>query len=68
MADDKTETAKPRSKIKALSVRTPAKSFRRAGFEFSQEPTDIPLDSLTEEQIEALKTEPLLLVQEVTLG
>lgn len=37
-------------------------SFRRAGLAFTQQPTRIELDDLSEDQIEALNSEPRLVV------
>lgn len=52
---------------KGLKVIARAAHFRRAGFAFTGEPTVIPLSELTEEQVEQLKAEPLLVVQEVDI-
>lgn len=42
------------------------KGFRRVGRLFTRDATDIPRDQLTEEQLDTLKAEPLLLVDEIT--
>lgn len=39
--------------------------FRRAGFTFGREPRDLPLSLLTDAQIEMLKAEPNLSVEEI---
>ena len=51
--------------VKGLRVyaKTP-NGFRRAGIAFGQDPVDLPLKSLTRQQIEALKAEPKLVVVE----
>lgn len=56
-------------KAKALRVHAkPKRGFRRAGFEFSySKPTTLLLDALKKEQIKALKEEPNLVVEEVTV-
>jgi hypothetical protein len=43
-------------------------SFRRAGLAFTQQPTRIPLDDLSEDQIEALNSEPRLVVTLIAEG
>ncbi len=48
-----------------IATRRGVSRFRRAGFVFSREPYGIALDALTEEQIEQLKAEPNLVVEEV---
>lgn len=52
---------------KGLKVTARADHFRRCGFAFTGEATVIPLADLTEEQVEQLKKEPLLVVQEVDI-
>lgn len=54
--------------VQALMINTvkTVKSFRRAGMSFTQTPTLVPLKDLNEDQITALKTEPMLIVREVT--
>jgi len=47
-----------------LVVRAKSGSFRRCGMRFTEEPTGIDLDLLTEEQVVALKAEPNLIVEE----
>lgn len=43
-------------------------SFRRAGLAFTQQPTVIPLDDLSEDQITALMSEPRLVVTPIMEG
>jgi hypothetical protein len=56
----KTKTTKPGLRIRAMKD-----GFRRAGLKHSLAPKDHLLDALTKKQIDALKAEPLLNVQEV---
>lgn len=49
---------------KVLIVRSVAASFRRAGMAFSQKPRTLVLDDLTTDQVEALESEPNLVVKE----
>jgi len=71
MAKTTTNKAAPQrvagAPIKALKVISRRDSFRRAGFEFTGEAKTLPLDELTDDQVEALKTEPLLVVNEVEI-
>lgn len=63
-----TTKAKPAGDAsKGLKVTARADHFRRAGFAFTGEARVIPLSDLTEEQVEQLKNEPLLVVQEVDI-
>ena len=39
--------------------------FRRCGVSFSKEPTEIPNNKLKKEELEILKAEPMLTVEEV---
>lgn len=67
MAHDKNaavkEVAKKRT-IPVLRVTARGKSFRRAGFAFGESPVDIPLASLTDKQVGALKSEKMLVAVE----
>lgn len=56
---------KAKKEIPALLITARAESFRRAGFRFGKEPLGIALECLTEDQIEQLKNEPNLIVEEV---
>lgn len=49
--------------VKGLHVRSFTDSFRRAGFEFNRAGKALRLDSLSDEQIEAIGNEPLLSVR-----
>lgn len=55
------------AKVKALRVVSRASSFRRAGYQFSAEPTDIPLDDLKKEQISAICSDSALVAYEVEI-
>lgn len=50
--------------IKVLRVAATREQFRRAGFDFSRTPTDLPLSDLSKEQIEMLKGDPSLIAVE----
>lgn len=52
---------------KNIRVRTTSGTFRRAGFLFTDKPTDIPLADLKKAQVDALKGEPMLVVQEIEI-
>lgn len=52
---------------KGIKVIARAATFRRAGFVFGAEPVVIPLAGLTDEQVEQLRTEPLLVCQDVDI-
>lgn len=54
----------PQTEVPALFISSRGESFRRCGFRFSKEPIVIALECLTEEQIEILKAEPNLVVEE----
>ena len=49
---------------RALRVPTRRDGFRRAGIEFSGT-TTLPLNELTADQVEAIKAEPMFVVDEV---
>lgn len=52
---------------KGLKVVSRPASFRRGGHTFTAEPTVIPLDQLTEEQLEQITGDKNLVVQEVDI-
>lgn len=52
---------------KGLKIVARRDHFRRAGRAFGAEPETIPLTELTAEEVETLKTEPMLLVVEVDI-
>lgn len=54
----------PKKEIPALFITSRGDSFRRCGFRFGKEPLGIALECLTEQQIEQLKNEPNLIVEE----
>lgn len=51
----------------ALRVSSVPERFWRAGMAFGREPVVVPLTDLTAEQADAIRSEPLLRVEEVTL-
>lgn len=61
----KTNAAGPATK--GLRVTTKRDGFRRAGIEFNGT-TTLPLSDLTTEQAEAIKAEPMLVVDEVDVA
>lgn len=52
-------TPKPK---KAITVCSRPEKFRRAGHEFSKEPTTIAVEDLSKEALKALRDEPQLIV------
>lgn len=56
--------AKKKQTTAVLMISSKGESFRRCGFGFTREPIGIAMDALTEEQIETLRNEPNLIVQE----
>lgn len=63
------KTAKPVAPqmLEGIFVRSLAPSFRRAGFEFTREGHGLLLADLSEEQLKAIESEPLLSVQYVEI-
>lgn len=59
----KSKQAGPASACLKVAARNPA-GFRRAGRFFGAEVIEIPLDEITAEDAEAIKTEPALIVIE----
>lgn len=53
------------AKVKIIRITARKDGFRRAGMAHSTTPTDHPADSITKEQLAALKAEPMLTVQEL---
>jgi hypothetical protein len=55
--------------VKALRVRTlsPRGFFRRAGLDFTTEPVLLPLGDLSRDQVQALRAERMLVVEDVTV-
>ncbi|WP_423708699.1 hypothetical protein [Undibacterium sp. WLX3042] len=49
------------AKIKVLRVVAKSGSFRRAGYQFTSDPTDIPLDGIKKEVRDAIQAESALL-------
>jgi len=60
---NKTKAAGPSTR--GLKVIARAPSFRRAGHVFGAEAKTIPMSDLTDDQVDLLKAEPMLVVQEV---
>ncbi len=52
---------------KALRVQGPNKGFRRAGRTFGPIPVGIPLDELSEDELQALETEPRLMTKRIAM-
>jgi len=53
--------------MKVYRITSTVPGFRRAGIEHPAEAVDHPAESLTDEQLAALKAEPRLIVQELDL-
>ena len=53
------------AKIKVLRVVARTDSFRRAGFQFSAEPKDIPMDALSKVQLAAIVADGALVATEI---
>ena len=53
--------------VKGIRVRSFPEMFRRAGIEFTSKGIDLRLDSLTDEQVEAITAEPMLSVTGIYL-
>lgn len=62
--------AKPNTKndgrVIGLRVTAKAAAFRRGGIEFTRETTIVSLEGMTDEQIESIRHEPMLVVEEIT--
>lgn len=52
-------------KGKALRISAKAAHFRRAGITFGREPTVVMLSDLDKDQVELLRAEPMLTVEDV---
>lgn len=65
MASAKTKAAGPATK--GLRVVARREVFRRAGRVFTAEATTIPLSELSDDDVDALKAEPQLVVSEVDI-
>ncbi|MGK2898376.1 MAG: hypothetical protein ACSLE9_06785 [Burkholderiaceae bacterium] len=59
--------AGPATKGLRVVSKSPLGTLRRAGLAFGPSPTVVPLDSLTAEQVDAIKGEPLYDVTEVDI-
>lgn len=54
--------------VKGLRITAKREGFRRAGHAWSVQPTEIPLDDLSDDQVAMLKAETTMLtVEEITL-
>ncbi len=70
MAAKKKAAAKPPAPAKpvvGLTVTCRGDSFWRAGRHWTSKPITVALEDLTEEQIEQLKAEPMLMVEDVEI-
>lgn len=63
-----TAPAKKTGTVKGLSIVAKRDSFRRAGHAFGAEAKEIPLSDLSKEQIEQLRTDPMLVCVAVDIG
>ncbi len=61
MANEKTKS------VPGLRVRALAAGFRRAGRAWPLEPIEVPLGSFKEDEVAALRAEPLLVVEDCEL-
>jgi hypothetical protein len=70
MADTENEDLKKgkKQKIEGLRVTSRTEGFRRAGRAWSQTPIELPSSDFTDEQIEALKADPMLVVEIIELS
>jgi hypothetical protein len=48
-----------------IRIRSKREGFRRCGIAHSEKPKDYPNDKFTKEQLERLKAEPMLFVEEL---
>ncbi len=53
--------------VPGIRVIGPKGGFRRAGHVFGPGETDIPLDSMSEQQIAAIRSEPRLIVTDIEI-
>ncbi len=54
-------------KVPVLQVHSKRPSFRRVGFQFGSDPVNLPVKELTRAQIDAIKSEPLLVAVETEI-
>ena len=64
----KDETPKAGDKLHGVEVIAKADVFYRAGRAWGHAPTVVPLSELTEDELDELKSEPMLLVREVDIA
>lgn len=62
------DDTKPKTKrVAGVRIVSKTDSFRRAGFTFSKQPTDIQLSTLSKEQIKALSNETMLQAETIEI-
>ena len=57
----------PKGAAAALRITAKRDGFRRAGRAWPATPTTVPLDALSEEQVELLRSETMLVVEDVEI-
>lgn len=62
-SDDKPEEKPARKSRKLIRVRATHDGYRRGGRAWTRQPTDLPADSLTREQLDALEADPRITVE-----
>ena len=65
MATESQDKKPSARKGKALRISAKATAFRRAGITFGREPTVVMLSDLEKDQVELLRAEPMLTVEDV---
>lgn len=61
------DTKKAGEATKAIEVIAKTEVFYRAGRQWGQNPTVVPLDELTEGELQELRDEPMLIVRDVDI-
>ena len=61
------EAKKQPAKVRALRISSRPETRRRAGRVWSRTPCDVPLSTLSDDDITLLKGDPLMVVQEVDI-
>lgn len=61
--------AAAKKRVPAITVRTakPKSHFRRAGLDFTNDVLTIAIADITDEQLEALRAEPMLVVEDTEI-
>lgn len=70
VADGEVADEKPQitaGKVAGLRVTARQAGFRRAGRAWSTDPTDVPESDFTDDQIDALLDDPMLIVEEIEI-